>query len=212
MSENGSASTLSQAQTICRLLLAIAVMFTAGCTLFSPVENDIRVAVIDKIPVERPQQQNHSATLLVLPTAINPVYDTIRMAYQTQPHQIDYFSRHQWGATPAQMLLPLLAQTLENTHYFKAVTTPPYFGPYNYGLRTEILEFIQDFTATPTRFHLSLRIQLVDGTSNRIIASRVITVREPMIQDTPVAGVVAANDASANALQQAAQFVLEQVP
>ncbi len=193
------------------LLAALAAVWGSGCTLFSPVENAIRVEVINKLPLELPQRETHTATLLVLPPAINPVYDTVRMAYTTRPYQIDYFSLHEWGASPAQMLLPLLARTLENTHYFSAVLTPPYFGPYNYALRTEILELAQDFTSDPATLHLSLRVQLADGASNRIISSRAISLREPMLQETPYAGVIAANDATAKALEQVAGFVLEKM-
>ena len=201
-----SLSTLAQ-----YLLAALAATLVSGCSLFSPVKDDMRVAVIDRLPPALPQRQPHPATLLVLPPAINPVYDSVRMAYRTRPHQIDYFSRHEWGASPAQMLLPLLAQTLESTHYFDAVLTPPYFGPYRYALRTEILELIQDFTVNPATLRLSLRVQLVERASNRVIASRAIALRQPLLQETPYAGVVAANDAAAQALQQIAGFVLENV-
>lgn len=194
------------------LLAALAAAVVSGCTLFSPVENDIRVEVINKLPLELPQRETHTATLLVLPPAINPVYDTVQMAYRIRPHQVDYFSQHQWGASPAQMLQPLLARTLENTHYFSAVLTPPYFGPYSYALRTEVLEITQDFTSDPATLHLSLRVQLADGASNRIISSQSISLREPIFQKTPYAGVVAANDATAKALQQVAGFVLGEIP
>ena len=211
MRANGYASVLSLARVAKFLLAALAATLVSGCSLFSPVKDEIRVGVIDRLPLELPQRETHPATLLVLPPAINPVYDTVRMAYRTRPYQVDYFSRHEWGASPAQMLLPLLARTLENTHYFRAVLTPPYFGPYSYALRTEILELTQDFTTVPATLNFSLRVQLVDGASNRIISSRVISLREPMLQETPYAGVVAANDATAQALQQIAGFVLENV-
>ncbi|WP_078085609.1 ABC-type transport auxiliary lipoprotein family protein [Microbulbifer mangrovi] len=212
MSERGYASTLSHTKTAVCLVVVASAILISGCTLFSPVESDERVAVINKVPREIPLRQTHRATLLVLPPSINPVYDTIRMAYRTEPHQVGYYRHHQWGATPAQMLLPLLARTLEKTQYFDAVATPPYFGPHSHALQIEIVEFMQDFTATPATLHLLLRVQLIDGKSTRIIASRTISVYEPMLHVSPSAGVVAANDAAANALQETAQFVLEQMP
>ena len=191
------------------LVFVFATVLITGCTLFSPVENTMRVEVIDKLPLELPQRETHAATLLILPPNSNPVYDTIRIAYRTTPHRVDYFSRHEWGATPAQMLQPLLARTMESTGYFNAVVAPPYFGPYRYALRTEIVDLTQDFTSTPATLHLALRAQLVDGASNQIIASTGITLHEPMQQQTPYAGVVAANDATAQALRQIAGFILE---
>jgi len=208
MSGNRQPCALLPGSVIKLFLVFLAALLLSGCALFSPVKDDMRVAVIDRLPSKLPQRQPHPATLLVLPPAINPVYDSVRMAYRTRPYQIDYFSHNQWGASPAEMLLPLLAQTLEHTGYFDAVLTPPYFGPYHYALRTEILELTQDFTSEPAALNFSLRVQLVDGSSKRIIASRTIALREPMLQKNPYAGVVAANDAAAEALRQIAEMVL----
>jgi cholesterol transport system auxiliary component len=107
------------------------------------------------------------------------------------------------------MLQPLLVRTLQNTHYFRAVLTPPYSGRYTYSLRTEILELMQDFTSEPATLQLSLRVRLSNDTANRIIATKEISLREPMQQKTPYAGVMAANDATAKALQKVTEFVLE---
>lgn len=203
--------SLSYTRNAGRLLTAVAVMLVSACSLFAPIENDMRVEVIDKLPTDIPQRQTNAATLLILAPNSNPVYDTVRIAYRNKPHQIEYFGRHEWGATPAQMLLPLLARTMENTGYFNAVVTPPYFGRYRYALRTEILELAQDFTVVPATLHLSVRAQLVDGTSNRIIASRTIAINEPMMQENPYAGVVATNEAAAKTLQQVAGFVLAEM-
>ena len=209
---NGSFRTMrSKLIRATALAILLATNLFSGCTLFSPLASDMRVEVIDKLPHHLPQREPHAATLLILPPNSNPVYDTIGIAYRTKPHQVDYFSRHQWGATPAQMLQPLLARTLENTHYFEAVLTPPYFGSYRYALRTEIIELIQDFTSSPAALHFTLRVQLIDGTSNQIISSTTVALYEPIQSETPYAGVVATNDAAAQALGQIAGFVLNNV-
>ena len=193
------------------ILTAVTTALISGCTLFSPVQSNIQVGLLTQLPLNLPERSTHSATLLVLPPAINPVYDTVRMAYWIRPYQVDYFSRHEWGASPAQMLHPLLAATLENTHYFDTVLTPPYFGPVRFALQTEIQELAQDFTSDPATAHLALRVQLTEGSSNRVIASRVISIHETMLEKTPYAGIVAANKASAKALREVAEFVLETV-
>lgn len=187
----------------------LAVAAVAGCTLLSPANNATSKAMLSKLPPVLPQRETHAATLLVLPVETRPVYDTTQMAYTTQPYQIGYYTRHEWAATPAQMLQPMLVQTLERTRYFHAVLTPPYAGSYSYALRTQILELVQDYSAAPATLHLVLRLQLSDGASDRIIASKEIVLREPMPQQTPDAGVAAANDATAKALQECAAFVLE---
>lgn len=166
-------------------------------------------AVLDKMPGTLPHRDRHPVTLLVLPPDAKPAYDTTQMAYSLRPYQVAYFRHHQWAGTPSQMLQPLLLRTLETTGYFSAVLTPPYTGRYSYALQTEIVELVQDFASEAAALRLSLRLRLSDGAANRLVATREITLREPMPQKTPYAGVVAANDAMAKALQEMASFVLD---
>jgi len=191
------------------MVAALGVPTVSGCALLSPAKIETKKEVLSKMPPEFPQKQPHTATVLVYPPETQPIYDTTRMAYTIQPYQVAYFRDYEWGETPSQMLQPLLVRTLQNTHYFSAVLTPPHPGRYTYALRTEILELTQDFTSEPTTLLLSLRVSLTDGAANRVIASKEILLREPMQQKTPYAGVVAANDATAKALQEVAKFVLE---
>jgi cholesterol transport system auxiliary component len=129
------------------------------------------------------------------------------MAYAIQPHQVAYFSKHEWGETPSQMLLPLLVGALRGTHCFDAVATPPYAHPHTLALHTEIIELLQDFAAQPATLRLSLRVQLDDDATGRVIASQEITQREPMAQRTPEAGAAAANLATARALREVVLFM-----
>jgi cholesterol transport system auxiliary component len=195
-----------------RIVLALcAVVSVTSCTLLSPVSSDSSKALLDKLPVPAARQTTHPVTLLVLPPRANPVFDTTRIAYTTHPYQIDYFTQREWAATPAQMLLPLLTTTLEQTGYFGAVLTPPYAGNYSYALQTDIVALTQDFTTEPATLKLELRVQLSSGDSGRIIATRDITQREPLQEKSSAAGVAAANRANARVLQEVADFVLESV-
>jgi cholesterol transport system auxiliary component len=58
---------------------------------------------------------------------------------------------------------------------------------------------------------LSLRLQLSEGASNRVISTKEITLREPMQKKNPESGVAAANDAVAKALREIAGFLLEKI-
>ncbi len=188
---------------------ALAALPFSNCTLLPKPEAEPQKAVIAKLPLDLPQAAPRDTTLLVLPPDTDPVYDTAQMAYTTKDYQIAYFREHEWAAPPAQMLLPLLVKTLENTNAFRAVLTPPYLGRYDYTLRMAILALKQDFTKEPAELVLSLRVQLSDGVTSKIIATRDLAVRESMRRNTPGAGVDAANDAAAKALQDIAQFVLD---
>lgn len=210
--------------------IAALCMTVGGCTLLSPREVKPEKSLLNETPLELPHEQAHEATVLVLPPETAAVYDTTRMAYSTQPHDIGYFTQREWGETPSQMLQPLLVKTLENTHSFGAIVVPPYTGRYTYTLHTEILELVQDFTSQPATLVLTLRFRLTDdgagqttrqrtpnpvpegveGASLDHTWSREVAVRQPMRQETSYSGVVAANEATAKALRQMAAFVLQQ--
>lgn len=191
---------------LCAAGICIAIQ---GCAFLSPPKVDIEKSVLNQLPAAVPSRDTGAGTVLVFPPATMPVYDTVLMAYRTEPREVAYFSQRQWGATPSQMIQPLLVTTLENTHAFRIVLAPPYTGPYEYSLRTEVLDLIQDFTPKSATLVLSLRFQLAGYGEGEVIATRNVSVREPMLQMNSRSGVIAANEATAKALKQMAEFVLE---
>lgn len=191
-----------------RILAATALALLAGCSVLPPASIQAKKAMLSKLPGDVPQGQARAATLMVFAPETRPIYDTTQMAYMAKPYQIDFFSQHEWGETPSQMLHPLLVKMLESTHAFAAVLIPSSQGRYRYALRTEIAELVQDFNAEPAELKLTLRLQLSDA-SGAPMASKEIALREPMRQTTPEAGVDAANDAVSKALREIAAFVLE---
>ncbi len=190
------------------VLVAFCAIAVPGCTLLPPAGITAKKYVLNSIPTDLRQEQVHSATLLVLAPETAPVYDTMLMAYTTQAHQIAYFSRNEWAATPAQIIFPLIITTLRNTHYFSEVLPAPPFHRHTYALRSEILELNQDFTAEPAVLQLTLRFYL-SGPTDQVIATKEMSVREPMREKNPYAGVVAANQAMEKILRELARFVIE---
>jgi len=194
------------------LTLVALCVAVAGCALLSPPKAQVEKAMLEQIPLDLPQAAHGSGAVLVFPPQTAPVYDTKQMAYRTQTHQVAYFTEREWGEPPAQMLHPLLVKTLERTHAFNAILVPPYTGRYTRALRTEILELIQDFTTQPATLVLTLRFQLTDYDTKQIVATKEVALREPLQQRTSYAGVVAANEATSNALRQMAEFLLAARP
>jgi cholesterol transport system auxiliary component len=190
--------------------LVTACLTATGCALLStPPKVIVEKSVLTEVPHDLPQRTNRGDTVLVFPPKTTALYDTTQMAYSTQPHEVAYFSEREWGETPSQMLYPLVVRTLENTHAFRAVLTEPFAARYTYALRTEILELIQDFGSDSASLVLALRIQLTDYGAKTVIATKEILVREPMRESNSYAGVLAANEATAKALRQMAEFVLQ---
>ena len=189
--------------------LLACLVFLSGCTLFSPINMDTKKNVLNAIPLDLPSEATHSATLLVLTPEAMPAYAGTQMAYSTQTYQIAYFAKNEWAEPAPQMIQPLIVQTLRNTHYFGEVLSPPYFGRFSFELRSEILEIKQDFTSEPAVFKLAVRFSLSRASTNQVIATKDLSVSQPMAEKSPYAGVVAANEAMPKLLRDLAKFVIE---
>jgi cholesterol transport system auxiliary component len=191
------------------IFMAPSLALLSSCALLSPVKIDTTKNVLNITPLDLPSEQVHPATLLVLVPETDPVCATTQMAYTTQAHQVAYFSHNEWAATPSQMIQPLLVETLRQTHYFSEVMSTPDYGHHTFTLRTEILDLQQDFTSDPAVLELTMRFYLSREATNQIVATRELSVRQPMRERTPNAGVVAANEATAKLLRELAGFVVE---
>ena len=194
----------------CFICAAVAATWLVGCASLLPPKAEPMTAILNKLPDRVPTLAAHSATLLVRLPETSEAYDTTRMAYSVKSYQLAYFRDNQWAGTPAQMIQPLLVRTLQQTGFFRAILSPPESEPANYTLRTEILELTQDYSASPPVLRLRLRLQLFDA-SGRPISGHDIAEQETMREARPYAGVVAANDAVANALREATLFVTSSV-
>jgi cholesterol transport system auxiliary component len=192
-----------------RPALIACVVCLSGCTLFPPVNMDTKKNVLNNIPLDLPSERTHSATLLVLIPETTPAYATTQMAYSTEVYQIAYFTKNEWAETASQMIQPLIVQTLQNTHYFSEVLSPPYFGRHTFALRVEILELKQDFTSEPAMLKLAMRVSLSRNATNQVVATEELSVSEPMSEKSPYAGVLAANEAMPKLLRELAAFVVE---
>ena len=195
-------------------LNALCLVLFSGCALFSPVRIDTKKNVLNNVPLDLPSENARSApprsaTLLVLIPETAPVYATTQMAYTTRAYQIAYFGQNEWAETPSQMIQPLIVKTLQNTHYFSEILSPPSVGRHTFSLRIEIQELMQDFTSTPAMLQLTMRFYLIREETNQVIGTNELSMREPMSERNPYAGVVAANEALAKLLRELAKFVVE---
>lgn len=187
-------------------LLSVTIS-SASCALLTPSPNETRKETLSRIPAELSQGHMQPGTLLVLTPEASAPYDTTEMAYEVRPHEIAYFSRTEWADRPPQMLHGLIVQTLQRAGCFSSLVTPPFFGHYRYALRTEIRTLRQNFMIEPATLELTLSVQLSREPGHRVVATKEISEREPLREKTPYAGAAAANEATAKALSELAEFV-----
>jgi cholesterol transport system auxiliary component len=192
---------------ITRILCLLMSLILTGCSMLSPVQvGPSHTYIVNSLPTTLKKSSHPvGAVLVALPETV-PAYNTPEMSYIIQPFQVSYFAKNSWVTTPAQMLQPLIVETLQNTHHFQLVSTSPAAGRFDYMVNIQLLQFTQDFTQTPSMFRLKWRVQLIKVAGNRVVVSKDIAVIEPTFQDTPYGGVVAANKATNKALAILAQI------
>lgn len=183
--------------------LIITSFLLAACSIFSPVKTEsINEYVVDTVSYGIHTHRGTTKTLAVsLPTA-NAIYRTKEMAYSIKPHEINYFAKNRWAETPAQMLHPLMIQTLQNAHHFKVVAPPTGIGRYDLLLSTQVLKFYQDFCESGSVFRLTVRAQMIKVSNGKVLASKEFTVIEPAPCANPYGGVIAANRSTEKMLSQ----------
>lgn len=190
--------------------LCSTALLLNGC--LSPVKSGPdNTYLINTLPKISAKYREHSTVLMVTPMETVPAYNTTQMAYTSRPYQLAYFAENRWADTPTQMMTPLIVETLQNTNYFHAVITPPYVGRYDYTLTTQILTLKQDFTQQPAALKLTVRAQLNRVASGQLLASKQFNISIPLQQKSPYYGVVAANQATSQLLQEISTFVLAHV-
>ncbi len=188
--------------------VVISLFYLTGCGLKPVTVTPTQTYVLNPTI---PTLTAHSTTLTLLvetPKA-SQAFDTPQIAYVNKPYQLAYFSYNQWADTPAQMLHPLLIQTLQNTDHFHAVLATAANGAqYDRVLNTRILQLQQSFLHHPSQVQFNIRAQLIDNNKHQVIATQQFNIIEPTSEDTPYDGVIAANKATEKLLQQIAEFCL----
>lgn len=203
-------NTTRQERTPRRLLRMLAcTVLLAGCTgLQAPqVENSHTYVLDARAPAKAAQIKRELVVAVSMPRARSG-FDTSQMAYLRHPHELGYFAFNRWADTPARMLAPLLAQTLEPG--FRAVVQTPGAVPANVRLDTELIRLQQDFSTQPSKVQLTLRAQLVAVTDKRVLAVKVFDESENAISDDAYGGVIAANRALQRVLGQLSDFCIKE--
>jgi cholesterol transport system auxiliary component len=135
--------------------------------------------------------------------------DSRRMLYVREAHRLDYFAYNEWADTPSQMLTPLIVAALAQSASFGAVVSAPASVDASLRLDTEVLRLQQEFGPVPSQLRFTLRAQLVDNRTRRVLAWREFDQTVAAPSDDPSGGVAAANTAVQAVLGQLATFCAE---
>lgn len=186
-----------------------AVVLLSACAALPPPEAMSTFVLDARIAPAARTTKGDAVIAVSLPRA-RPGFDTAQMAYMRRSHELEYFTKSRWADTPARMLAPLLVQALDQSGGFRAVVQAP--GGVSAGLRieVEIVQLLQDFEARPSRVRLTLRAQLIEVTSRRVVANREFDESENAPSDDAYGGVIAANRGLERLLGQLVDFCAAQ--
>ncbi|MGE0681269.1 MAG: ABC-type transport auxiliary lipoprotein family protein [Candidatus Binatia bacterium] len=197
-------------------LVLVAVLLPACSLLPKTPKTPLRTYILDfeDAALNRsatPVCASSATTLLVNLPRDQAGLDTPRIAYLRQPHEVSYYADSQWTATPARLLVPLLVRALEQTGCWRTVSQMPAAVHGDYRLDTDIIHWQQEFFSSPSRAHLTVRIQLVEQRKQEVIASRQFEVFAPAPSEDAPGGVIATNRAAEQLLQQVAEWASNQM-
>lgn len=186
--------------------LCLASILLCGCSTLKPVKSASMNTYALEAQFEPVVAGEGKLTLLVNTPSARPGFDSPHMIYIEKSHEIAYFSQNQWVDSPARMLAPLLVQALEHSAKYRAVIPMRSAATADLRLDTEIIRFQQEFLSRPSQVRFTVRAQLLDVQSKRVLATREFDVIEVATSDDPYGGVIAAQRAVKILLLQMADF------
>lgn len=154
-----------------------------------------------------PKAHRKISILVTLPEAA-AAYQTEQMLYMQKPFELMPFANNAWVSDPANMLYPLLMQSLQHSGYFNAVSSTPYAENADYRLDTQLIKLHQNFMTRPSQIDFAVKVVLTRISDNKVIASQLINQRVSCLKNTPYGGVMAANQATERLTEAVTRFAV----
>lgn len=189
--------------------VVLTVVLLAGCAnLYTPQGRSPNIYLLDLPPSVQTANVKHDLVLAVnmLPAPLG--FETPQIAYSQRAHELDYFANSRWADTPTRMIQPLLFRALQQTTSFRAVVQATSLIPADVRLDVELIRLQQNFASQPSRVEITLRAQLIDMRSNRVLASQQFDATENARSEDAYGGVDAANRLSQRVLGQLTEFCI----
>lgn len=189
----------------------VLALVTSGCI---SVRGGSEAAHTYQLSLEGAQREVHAAdgnspVVQLSPPQAEPGFETPRMVYLKRPYELEYFAANQWADTPANMVAPLLVQSLSQSGIWRDVVLLPSLVPGDYRLDVYGFALQQEFFQQPSRVRVTARAQLVDLKLSMIVGMQRFEAIEPAPSENAYGGVVAANRAVAALLDQITVWLRE---
>ena len=195
-------------QRLC--LLALIGILASACSALRPSMPQPLFYALDSASPTRqrdsPTPSPALPTLIVTPPSAASGFDSPRIIYVREAHQLEYFAHSEWVDTPARMLASLLVSRLANSGAFRAVVLTPSAAVGDLRLNTTIIRLQHELNTQPGRVRFTLRAHLVDSATQQVVDWREFDATVAAVENTPYGGVIAANAAVQTVLEQLSLF------
>ena len=190
------------------IILCAQFILTACTPIKTPDSNQYKLEAFN---TKKFSSKKTGLSILISQPEAMAGYQTEQMLYIEKPYEITSFVHNTWISSPANMLYPLIIQSLQKTGYFYAVASGPYVEKADYRLDTQVIALQQNFLPKPSVIELVVKVVLTHIEDNRIVSSRIINERIKCPIQTPYGGVIAANRATQAFTATLSTFVVEKI-
>lgn len=190
------------------LIYLTLLLSLTGC---SPVKIPVsNIYTLESFGTHKYAGHSTHSILVSVPEALAG-YQTEQMFYVQKPFELNAFVHNAWVSSPANMIYPLIIESLQKSRYFFAVASGPYVDKSEYRLDTQLIELQQNFLVKPSTIHLIVKAMVTHIADHRILASRVFHEQVNCPMDTPYGGVIAANRATKALTRALSEFVISEI-
>jgi len=167
-----------------RLLFVIILGFVAfGCSRKAVVH---KYYMLETPHIEETEANNSrplvDAVCEIMPVRIHPAFSGTRIAVRTNSHELAYYARHEWAASPDEALLKLAESGLQHRNLFSHVSGRIAKAIPRYRIQIQIkhLEVIQDEEEEKLSAHIEVEFALIEAVTNRSLVSHSADERTPL--------------------------------
>ncbi|MBB1075638.1 membrane integrity-associated transporter subunit PqiC [Rhodoferax sp. 4810] len=196
-----------------RAALGVALLALTACSALRPATSHPPIVfLLDAQPGQVSAPAPIGAALSLPTLLVNPVqaaagFDSQRLIYLREDHQLAYFAHSEWANPPARMLGPLLVAAIDGTGAFGSVVLTPASVSGDFRLSTQIIRLQHNFQTHPSRVQFTLRAYLINETTRKVLGWREFSAEAVAATENAQGGVTAANLAVQDVLAQLAQFL-----
>lgn len=190
------------------VLLACIQLFITGCSVKPLITNQYKLGSFSKRQIA--QTPTSHSIFVNTPDAVAG-YQGEEMLYTNKAYEVMPFVHNAWVDQPAEMLLPLIVQSLQRSGYFRVVASSPSSDLTEYRIDTQLIELQQSFITKPSTINFVVKVVLTHIEDSRVIASRIYSHQVPCPADTPYGGVIAANRATELFTAELTEFIIRRI-